>query len=75
MSALAGDGATVTVSVHVTPDDAFDIFTQEIDLWWREGPRYRIAGRRRGQLSFEAGVGGRLPRRRGLQPDDRPLVG
>lgn len=60
MSAPAGDGATVTVSVRVPPAEAFDVFTREIDLWWRQGPRYRIAGRRPGQISFEPGVGGRL---------------
>jgi uncharacterized protein YndB with AHSA1/START domain len=48
------------VSVRVPIADAFDVFTREIDLWWRQGPRFRIAGRRRGQLSFEPGVGGRL---------------
>ena len=60
MNAPAGDGATVTVSVRVPQPEAFDVFTREIDLWWRQGPRYRIAGRRRGQLAFEPGVGGRL---------------
>jgi uncharacterized protein YndB with AHSA1/START domain len=57
---VPGDGATVTVSVAVTPADAFDVFTREIDLWWRRGLRFRIAGRRPGRLSFEPGVGGRL---------------
>ena len=56
----AGDTAAVTVYVAVPPLDAFDVFTQEIDLWWRQGPAYRIAGRRRGQLTFEGGIGGRL---------------
>jgi uncharacterized protein YndB with AHSA1/START domain len=60
VSSVAGDGATVTVSVRVLPAEAFDIFTREIDLWWRQGPRFRIAGRRHGQLSFESGAGGRL---------------
>jgi len=60
VSAPPGDGATVTVSVRVPPDEAFAIFTQETDLWWRTGPRYRIAGRRRGRLAFEPGPGGRL---------------
>jgi uncharacterized protein YndB with AHSA1/START domain len=57
---IPGDGATVTVAVRASPADAFEIFTREIDLWWRQGPRFRIAGRRRGQLCFESGVGGRL---------------
>jgi uncharacterized protein YndB with AHSA1/START domain len=56
----SGDTAAVTVFVAVTPEAAFDVFTQEIDLWWRQGPQFRIAGRRRGQLAFEGGVGGRL---------------
>lgn len=60
MSAPAGDGATVSVSVRVPRPKAFDIFTREIDLWWRQGPRYRIAGQRRGQLAFEPQLGGRL---------------
>ncbi len=48
--------------VHVTvpPQDAFDVFTQETDLWWRRGPKYRVAGRRVGTLQFEARAGGRL---------------
>jgi len=60
LSAPPGDGATVTVSVRVSQADAFEIFTREIDRWWRTGPQFRIAGRRRGTLAFEEGVGGRL---------------
>jgi uncharacterized protein YndB with AHSA1/START domain len=59
-TAPPGDRATVTVFVAVTPEAAFDVFTREIDLWWRQGPAYRIAGRRVGLLNFEPGVGGRL---------------
>jgi uncharacterized protein YndB with AHSA1/START domain len=57
---VTGDRATVTVHVAVPPDDAFDVFTREIDLWWKQGPKFRVAGRQRGQLTFEPGVGGRL---------------
>jgi uncharacterized protein YndB with AHSA1/START domain len=56
----AGDSASATVFVAVAPEVAFDVFTREIDLWWKSGPRFRIAGRRRGQLHFEPGAGGRL---------------
>lgn len=55
-----GDAATVTVHVDVDPPDAFAVFTEEIDLWWRTGPAYRIAGRERGRLCFEPRLGGRL---------------
>jgi uncharacterized protein YndB with AHSA1/START domain len=57
---MSGDSASVSVYVAVAPPDAFEVFTREIDLWWRQGPAYRIAGRRRGQIHFEEGVGGRL---------------
>jgi uncharacterized protein YndB with AHSA1/START domain len=72
--APGGDGASVTVSVRISQDHAFDVFTREIDLWWRQGPRYRIAGRRRGQLSFEGGVGGRLFETIELEAGTRAVV-
>jgi hypothetical protein len=56
----AGDAAAVSVFVRVAQEDAFDVFTREIDQWWRTGPKFRIAGRRRGQLFFECGPDGRL---------------
>lgn len=59
-SAPAGDVARVSVQVAVDPADAFRIFTEEIDQWWRRGIRFRASGRRTGVLCLEAGVGGRL---------------
>ncbi len=56
----AGDRATVSVTIAVAPAVAFEVFTQETDLWWRRGLPYRLAGRRPGSLSFELGPGGRL---------------
>src|ERR1700761_7361124 len=56
---MSGDKATVSVTVAVPQATAFEVFTQEIDLWWRRGPRFRFL-REPGQLSFEATVGGRL---------------
>ncbi len=50
----------VAVLVDATPADAFDIFTQEVDSWWRRGPKYRFRGKRCGTMRFEPGVGGRL---------------
>jgi uncharacterized protein YndB with AHSA1/START domain len=60
MSAAAGDSARVTVMVAVPAEVAFEVFTQEIDLWWKRGPRFRPMGRKPGVLHFEGGVGGRL---------------
>lgn len=55
-----GDRVTVTVLVDVEPEVAFEVFTTEIDLWWRRGLAYRVAGRRPGTLVLEPKVGGRL---------------
>lgn len=56
----AGDRAIVTVTVAVDPAVAFEVFTEQIDQWWRRGPRYRVGGRSPGVLAFEPRVGGRL---------------
>jgi uncharacterized protein YndB with AHSA1/START domain len=56
----AVDQVRVSVLVEVAPDEAFRIFTEDIDLWWRRGLRYRVAGGRAGTIHLEAGVGGRL---------------
>ena len=60
MTAVAGDQARVSVLVRVPPKVAFRAFTEEIDQWWRPGPRYRVAGKKRGIIHIEGGVGGRL---------------
>jgi hypothetical protein len=41
MSGTAGasDHVTVTVTVAVDPAEAFLLFTRDINLWWRRGPR------------------------------------
>ncbi len=55
-----GDQVRVTLAVAVPQDVAFDIFTNEIDRWWRKGPRFREIGMSAGMIRLEAGVGGRL---------------
>ena len=57
---IPGDQARVSVVVGVPPEVAFRIFTEEIDLWWRRGLKYRIAGTSRGSIQMEPRQGGRL---------------
>jgi hypothetical protein len=60
VSVPPGDAASASVYVRVAQRDAFEVFTREIDQWWRHGVKFRIAGRGRGQLFFECQLGGRL---------------
>jgi uncharacterized protein YndB with AHSA1/START domain len=57
------ESARVTTHVEVTPEDAFDVFTSEIDRWWRRGPKFRNSRRVDGRLAFEGGANGRLVER------------
>jgi uncharacterized protein YndB with AHSA1/START domain len=57
---IPGDQASVTVSVALDAEETFRIFTGEIDLWWRRGPRFRNIGGDRGIICIEPGVGGRV---------------
>jgi uncharacterized protein YndB with AHSA1/START domain len=54
------DAVRVAIVVEVPPDEAFELFTRDVDAWWRRGPRYRADGRRPSTMRFEPGKGGRL---------------
>jgi len=57
---IAGDRVAVEVLVDVEPAVAFEVFTTEIDMWWKRGIAYRASGRAAGILTIEPKVGGRL---------------
>ena len=50
----------VTATVGVELEEAFRLFTEEVDAWWRRGPRFRPGIDRTGVLRFEGHVGGRF---------------
>lgn len=52
--------ARVTTFLEVEPDVAFTVFTEETDLWWRRGPRFRGSPAADSVVRFEGGAGGRL---------------
>lgn len=60
MSGLPGDEARVSVAVKASAEEAFRVFTEEIDQWWRNGLRYRIGPLGRSVLHIEPKVGGRF---------------
>jgi uncharacterized protein YndB with AHSA1/START domain len=57
---IAGDRARVEVAVSVPPAVAFDLFTNDIDRWWRRGFKYRHSDSASSLLRIEPGTGGRL---------------
>jgi hypothetical protein len=50
----------VTVTVTLDPASAFDVFTTEIDEWYRRGVTTLGSPDSKATLCFEPGVGGRL---------------
>ncbi len=57
---IAGDQVRVQTFVRVPLATAFDVFTLELDAWWRQGPAYRIGGKHPGPLHLEPRLGGRI---------------
>lgn len=57
---MSGDEASATVSVALPPAEAFRVFTEEVNLWWRRGRRFRNAPGDAGIVCIEPGPGGRL---------------
>ena len=57
--AVRGDQAKVMMLVRVPQEDAFRIFTEEIDGWWRAGKKFRM-GKNRSIVHLEPKLGGRL---------------
>jgi uncharacterized protein YndB with AHSA1/START domain len=49
---IANESVTVTTVVRTDPATAFRLFTDEIESWWKRGPRYRL---RDGAMRFDAG--------------------
>jgi uncharacterized protein YndB with AHSA1/START domain len=54
--------ASVRVTIHVAidPDSAFEVFTDEIDAWYKRGPHNFFDSERCVGIRFEPFVGGRL---------------
>jgi len=54
------DSITTSVEVAVSPDVAFDVFTRDIDAWYRVDTAALPDITRTGAIRFEAHLGGRL---------------
>jgi uncharacterized protein YndB with AHSA1/START domain len=55
-----GDRVSASVFVEAPPEIAFEVFTAQIDQWWRHGLKFRVGGRGRSVLHLEPRLGGRL---------------
>jgi uncharacterized protein YndB with AHSA1/START domain len=65
----------VSVSVAVPPADAFEVFTAEIDAWYRRGPHSFYEPARAVAVRFEPHVGGRLLEVHDAQTGDGRTMG
>ena len=54
------DSVTVTTVLAVDRATAFYVFTEEVDFWWKRGPRFRVDPSRPSTMRFEPRVGGRF---------------
>ena len=57
---IANEDVTVSIEIAASPDTVFKTFTNDVDTWWRRGPKYRFVTPFQGRLTFEAGEGGRF---------------
>lgn len=65
------DCVLVALRVKATPERAFDVFTEEIALWWRPDPLFQITPRGDGTLVFD-GVTGMGQQKLGKSPNSCP---
>jgi uncharacterized protein YndB with AHSA1/START domain len=50
----------LALRVPADPMRAFEVFTQEIGLWWQPSGLFKVSAAGDGRLAFEPGEGGRL---------------
>jgi hypothetical protein len=60
MTASPPASVRLSITVAVDPHTAFEVFTEEIDAWYRRGPHNFADPARAVGIRFEPGVGGRL---------------
>jgi uncharacterized protein YndB with AHSA1/START domain len=63
MSVDGEERVVVSTFVNLPPKSAFEIFTREIDSWWRKSPRYRRVQGEIGSISFDGAPPERLVER------------
>ncbi len=57
---MSGASVMVAVTVPAEPVRTFELFTQDIGLWWGKGRAFEFNPGRGGSLRFEPGPDGRL---------------
>ncbi len=50
----------VSLRVRATPTRAFDVFVNDIGMWWQPNTLFQFSRRRRGTLTIEPSLGGRF---------------
>jgi uncharacterized protein (TIGR02594 family) len=57
---MSGDRVSASLFVDAPPAIAFEVFTEQIDSWWRHGVKFRNGARSLSVLHLEPKLGGRL---------------
>ncbi len=60
MSTPSEERVVVTTFGAIQPATAFEVFTRDIELWWKQTPRYRRMPGQAGKLAFEGAPPERL---------------
>lgn len=68
-------GVTVSTVVRADPEGAFRAFTEDIDLWWKHGPRFRVHAERESTMRLEPRVGGSFLEVYDAETDDAFEIG
>lgn len=57
---INSDSIQVSIDIAVDPATAFEVFTQDIDLWWKRDRKYRFNWRKQGTMRLEPQLHGRV---------------
>ncbi|MGK2740132.1 SRPBCC domain-containing protein [Tepidicaulis sp. LMO-SS28] len=65
----------VSIEIAVAPDELFQIFVEDVDLWWKRGPSHRFFPPWEGTLRFEKNGETRLVQQDEENPKRRHVIG
>lgn len=65
----------VSIDIAVAPEELFQIFVEDVDLWWKRGPAHRFFPPWKGRMRFEKNGETRLVEQDPDNPKRRHVIG